>query len=179
MGLTEPIDKIWFDSETTGTDTKRCAIVQLAGLVEIGGDMAYDLFTIRDSSVRGPEPDISALASRNKNKACIMVWNYHDDNILLPASPVNLRITGIPGEKAVLRHYRIDQDHSNAFERWKEMGSPQQPSAEQYGQLERAGQMEMMGSPQWANVNGGRIVLNIDLPVQAVSFFEINWQAGH
>ena len=40
-----------------------------------------------------------------------------------------------------LHHFRIDARHSNSFEVWKKLGSPQQPSAEQYAQLEKAGQL--------------------------------------
>lgn len=33
----------WLDTETTGIDPKRCAIVQLAGLVEIGGEIISEI----------------------------------------------------------------------------------------------------------------------------------------
>jgi xylan 1,4-beta-xylosidase len=104
-----------------------------------------------------------------------MVWNYHDDNILLPATPVHITISGIPGREVLVRHFRIDRDHSNSYERWKAMGSPQQPTPGQYSELEQAGQLQMMCSPQWMKVDVGEIRLTIDLPGQAVSLLEIEW----
>ncbi len=56
-----------------------------------------------------------------------------------------------------LTHYRIDQEHSNSFTTWKKMGSPQNPTAEQIAVLEKAGQLEMLGSPQWIKVKDGAL----------------------
>jgi xylan 1,4-beta-xylosidase len=55
------------------------------------------------------------------------------------------------------------------------MGSPQQPTPGQYSELEQAGQLQMMCSPQWMKVDVGEIRLTIDLPGQAVSLLEIEW----
>jgi xylan 1,4-beta-xylosidase len=50
-----------------------------------------------------------------------------------PGAPLELSIAGVPAtaKRVLLRHYRIDQEHSNAYTAWKSMGSPQNPSAEQ------------------------------------------------
>ena len=52
-----------------------------------------------------------------------MVWNYHDDNITGGASPVELTINGIAKEKVLVHHYRIDQQFSNSFEKWRLWGN--------------------------------------------------------
>ena len=44
--------------------------------------------------------------------------------------------------------------YSNSYEAWKKMGSPQQPSPEQYAQLERAGQLQSLESPRWVESAG-------------------------
>ena len=68
-----------------------------------------------------------------------------------PRRRVQFQIAGIPGsgESASVRHYRIDDTHSNAFTAWKKMGSPQQPTPEQYAALEAAGQLQELESPRW------------------------------
>ncbi len=55
-----------------------------------------------------------------------------------------LNIKGIPAEKATLTQYRIDNEHSNSYEVWKKMGSPQNPTANQIAELEKAGQLEIL-----------------------------------
>jgi beta-xylosidase len=41
---------------------------------------------------------------------------------------VRIAIAGSHDGRVLLRHYRIDETHSNAWTAWKKMGSPQQPS---------------------------------------------------
>ena len=47
-----------------------------------------------------------------------------------------------------LTQYRIDADHSNSYAAWLRMGSPQPLSDEQYPELEKAGQLAMLGQPK-------------------------------
>ena len=92
-------------------------------------------------NVRG-KPDVSALASLDKNKLAVLVWHYHDDDVPGPDAAVDLTLDGLPvaNGTATLTQYIIDADHSNSYEAWKRMGSPMQPTPEQYAQLEKAGQ---------------------------------------
>ena len=174
----------WFsgfrDLATNGVDKPVLNVFRMYGMmqgnrVEVSGDLAYDFITVRDSSVRGSKPDINALAAKDEHTATVMVWNYHDDNILLPASPVDINITGIPGEKVQVKHYRIDQQYSNSYERWKEMGSPQDPDEEQYRALEEAGRLQMMDPAKKMNVKDGQLTVSMELPGQGVSLLKIEW----
>ena len=51
--------------------------------------------------------------------------------------------------RALVRHYRVDQDHSNSYTVWKRMNSPQQPTLEQYKELEAAGKIARYGDYVW------------------------------
>jgi xylan 1,4-beta-xylosidase len=75
----------------------------------------------------------------------------------------------------LLRHYRIDQTHSNAWTVWKRLGSPQSPSEEQYRALEEAGALQLLESPRWAQVENGSLKLAFDLPRQGVSLVQASW----
>jgi xylan 1,4-beta-xylosidase len=143
--------------------------------VEVSGNIAYDFLMVRDASVRGEQPDINALAAKDENTATVMVWNYHDDNILVPASPVEISIKGLPANQVLLHHYRIDQEYSNAYELWKKMGSPQQPTPEQYAELEKAGQLQMLTSPKWMETEDGEALIKMQLPRQSVSLLRFSW----
>jgi xylan 1,4-beta-xylosidase len=57
---------------------------------------------------------------------------------------ISISINSIPAKKIKLTQYRIDDAHSNAYEVWKKMGSPQNPTAEQIATLEKAGQLQQI-----------------------------------
>lgn len=141
--------------------------------LDISGDLAYDAVKIRDESVRG-QADINALASKSDRGICVMLWNYHDDDITdVPSARVDLTINGLSEGRILMCHYRIDKHHSNAYTVWKHMGSPQTPTAEQIEQLEAAGQLEMFPSPEWLTVKDGQATIHMHLPRQAVSVITI------
>jgi xylan 1,4-beta-xylosidase len=129
---------------------------------------------VRDKSVRG-QPDISALASRDRRSAAVLVWNYHDDDLPAPAADVLLTIDGLPAGRPTVTHYRVDQDLSNAHTVWKSMGSPPTPSASQKATLEKAGELQLFDPPQRMNVQNGRLVLSFSLPRQGVSLVKVVW----
>jgi xylan 1,4-beta-xylosidase len=130
---------------------------------------------IRDSGVKASAPDINALAAKDKNGVSIMVWNYHDDDLPAKASQIRLDISGITSAKVLVNEYRIDKENSNSYEVWKSMGSPQNPTPEQYDTLVTAGALKMLTSPFPADTRNGFINLSLNLPRQGVSLFRLIW----
>lgn len=139
------------------------------------GDAGLD--ALLKSGVRGA-PDVSALASLDKGKLAVMVWNYHDDDVPAQSADVDLSISGLPLDNGPvqLSHFRIDQEHSNSFSAWKQMGSPQQPTPEQYAQLEKAGHLAMLSAPEEVQVANGKLGTKLKLPRQAVSLLVFRWK---
>ncbi|MFN7918981.1 MAG: beta-xylosidase [Bryobacteraceae bacterium] len=130
---------------------------------------------ILESGVR-EKPEISALATRDGNTVSVLVWNYHDDDLPAEASPVSLAVESLPMRGRVrVEHFRMDGQHSNAYRVWKEMGSPQSPTAEQYKKLEESGRLEMLDSPAWKTTDGGVAKLDFSLPRQGVSLVRLSW----
>jgi xylan 1,4-beta-xylosidase len=122
------------------------------------------------------EPDINAIASKSDQSIDIMVWNYHDDDITARPAIVELSIKGLVGDKIKFTHFRIDQSHSNSFEKWKSMGRPQKVNDQQYKILEKSGKLEMLesvGKEKQMIVTDRSLKINIDLPRQAVSLIHI------
>jgi len=166
---------------TNGIDKPVLNVFRMAGLmqgdlvrVESGGAIGLD--AVLQSGVRG-KADVNALATRSDRSIAVMVWNYCDDDVPGPDATVTLGIGGLPlsAGRVLVRHYRIDSDHSNAFTVWKKLGAPQQPSNEEYAELERAGQLELLTSPEWLWNQQGRAELNFRLPREAVSLIELSW----
>lgn len=174
----------WFygfrDLATNGVDKPVLNVFRMFGKmsgdrVAVQSNRMYPLKTVMDSSIRGAQTDIGALASKDVKTAAVMVWNYHDDDKQGPAEPVNLQIAHVPGKLVTMTHYRIDNKHSNSYEVWKKMGSPKTPTKAQISILEKAGQLETLGKAQKLRVENNQLILNITLPRQGVSLIKLDW----
>jgi len=123
-------------------------------------------------------PEINAIATRGGHEIEILMWNYHDEDLPAPASPIDLTVTGLPTTvtHGLLEHFRVDSGHSNSFAAWKQMGSPQTPSPEQYEKLWDAGQLRLLDSPAWIPIEKGSTHVGFTLPRQAVSLVRIRWE---
>jgi xylan 1,4-beta-xylosidase len=145
----------------------------------VESDAAVPLAEMLKNGVRN-QPDISAQASLDANKLCVLVWHYHDDDLPGPDADVQLTCTGLPSAagKARLAQFRIDADHSNSFTVWQQMGSPPQPTTQQYAALETAGQLAELGAPETVRVENGNAVLHLTLPRQAVALLVMELPAA-
>ena len=142
--------------------------------VEVNSNRMYPLFAIRDSGVRKQTTDIGAIAAKDGRTAMVMIWNYHDDDLPGETENVQLSVNGIPTTKVKVQEYRIDKEHSNSYEAWKAIGSPQQPTKEQIAQLEKAGQLEQTVNRN-ENIKNGSLQLNVPIPRQGIVFYKIQW----
>ena len=178
-------DQPYFDGfrtlATNGIDKPVLNVFRMAGMmqgnrVKVSSSGAVPMDTILKSGV-ADQPDVDAIASRSQREVAVMAWNYHDEDVPGAEVPVTLTIGGLPGtaRKVQVQHYRIDQTHSNAYTVWKAMGSPQKPTAEQYSKLEASGRLELLESPRWAAVEGGKLELTFTLPRQGISLVRASW----
>lgn len=177
-------DQPWFygfrDLATNGVDKPVLNVFRMFGKmkgrrVAVDGSNMYGLKAILDSGIR-KQSDIGAIASKNNHEAAVIIWNYHDDDVQDIPTDIKVSITGLPSKKVKLIHYRIDGEHSNSYEVWKKMGSPQNPTPAQIFALEKAGQLQTLGKPVKLSAKNGTAETNITLPRQAVSLLVLNWQ---
>jgi xylan 1,4-beta-xylosidase len=145
--------------------------------VSVASDAAVPLDAIMKSGVR-QSPDVSALAALNAKQLALLVWHYHDDDVGGPVAAVDLAVSGLPaGVKAPkVSHHRIDAEHSNAYEVWKRMGSPLQPTAGQLAELEKASTLALIAPPGMSPIVGGGTKLSMSLPRQGVSLVVLSWE---
>jgi xylan 1,4-beta-xylosidase len=178
-------DQPYFDGfrtlATNGIDKPILNLFRMVGLmrgnrasVESSGRISLE--TMLNDGVRG-KSDVDALAVCSDREISVLAWNYHDDDLPGPDADTRLDIAGVPGgvNRVLARRYRIDETHSNSWTAWKKMGSPQDPSSEQYAALESAGQLQQLESPRWIEVRGGTTKLEITLPHQSVSLIQLSW----
>tara|TARA_R110002050_G_scaffold48356_3_gene112489 strand:+ start:49523 stop:51175 length:1653 start_codon:yes stop_codon:yes gene_type:complete len=180
-------DQPWYagfrDMATNGVDKPVLNVFRMFGMMEgqrvtvTQDNLSYNYLEVRDKSVRGEYPDINALASKTDNSLTILVWNYHDKNDLnVPPSPINISIDHIPTNKALLNHYRVDQEISNSYSVWKNMASPQNPTNTQIEELKKAGQLQLLTSPEWVKIEKDKTIIKISLPRQGVSLLRLTWK---
>jgi xylan 1,4-beta-xylosidase len=165
------------DLATNGIDKPVLNVFRMLGKmhgdrVAVTSTSAAGVETIRDEGVRS-RSDVYALASRSDKSMEVLVWNYHDDD--LPAAPaeISMTIEGLPAGNPTVIQYRVDDRHSNSYEVWKQMGSPQSPTAAQRATLEKAGQLQTVGTSARQRVADGRLVINLSLARQGVALFTI------
>jgi xylan 1,4-beta-xylosidase len=166
---------------TNGVDKPVLNFFRMAGMmkgdrvkVESAGGVGLD--KMLTSGVR-ERADIDGMATRADREMALLVWNYHDDELAAAAAPVRVSIGGMAKSAArvLVEHYRIDDEHSNAYTVWKQMGSPQQPTAEQTARLEAAGQLQLLASPEWRQPRDGKLALDFTLPRHGVSLIRLTW----
>lgn len=138
-------------------------------------DGAVPVDEILKASVR-ERPDINGMAVADSQVIKILLWNYHD--ILVPAEPASIRLkVQLPTDyfsnaniDAVrVTHYRIDDTHSNAYTKWLELGSPQEPTQEMIGQLKEAMQLQLLEPVMLLEVNDNEVRFGFELPRSGLS----------
>ncbi|WP_221392807.1 GH39 family glycosyl hydrolase [Dyadobacter sp. NIV53] len=174
----------WFggfrDLATNGVDKPVLNVFRMFGKMSgkraaVTSNRMYVLDSILNTSVR-KQSDIGGLAAIDKNTASVMVWNYHDVDETGPAETVKVQMQGIPaGKKLVLTQYAIDKTHSNSYERWKKMGSPQKPSGGQIAELEKSGALQTAVPAKNINAQNGQISVEVKLERQATLLLKLDW----
>ena len=169
------------DLATNGVDKPVLNVFRMFGLME--GDRVHAESSgpvqLEDMVEKGVKSaaDVNAVATEREDLISVLAWNYHDDDVTAADAQVAMTIRGIPRgvTRVLVRRYSMDQTHSNSYAVWKSIGSPQEPTPAEYTSLERAGQLEMAGSPEWVVSNGGQIEMKFALARQAVTLIQVSW----
>ncbi|MBO2030717.1 beta-xylosidase [Siccationidurans ginsengisoli] len=173
----------WFagfrDLATNGVDKPVLNVFRMLGMmrgprVAVASPSALSVADIR-AQAQSQRPDIGALATAEAHSATVLVWNYHNDALPAPPAEVELTVKGLATPQAQVQHYRIDNEHSNAYTAWQALGSPQQVSAAQRATLEQAGQLAQVNAPASVSLQNGQTVLHFALPRHGVSLLRLTW----
>ncbi|WEK20179.1 MAG: beta-xylosidase [Candidatus Pedobacter colombiensis] len=174
----------WFygfrDLATNGVDKPVLNVFRMFGMmtgarVKIQTDLMYPLNKVLTTSIRDTQSDIGSLATIDNKTAAIMIWNYHDDDTLGAPTEITINLKGIQKKEVKLTQFLIDNQHSNAYEVWKKMGSPQNPSGAQISELEKSGQLQIFGKPDRLILVNGKAIVKATLPTQGVALLKLDW----
>lgn len=135
---------------------------------------ALPLDSILADSVRS-SPDLDAIATRSPRHIDVLLWNYHDDDLPSPPSPVHLTLRGLPSGQVRMEQFLVDRDHSNAYAAWLTMGSPEHPTVRQVADLNRAAELERPQDPSYLASRQGTAGVDLSLERQAVMLLRFSW----
>ena len=127
------------------------------------------------------QPEIDGMATRDGDAIQVLVWNYHDDLVPSPASPVHLAIKLPPGFGPRVRasHLRLDESHGDAYTAWVAQGMPASPTALQVATLKKVMDPSPLTPDRTLALNAnGSVELDFDLPRFGVSLITLLPTAG-
>ncbi len=140
---------------------------------------ALTLDEILANSVRG-QADVDGMATLDGTQVQVLVWNYHDDLVTAPATPIqlNVKVPSSFGARVTVTHLRVDDTHGDAYTLWTAQGSPATPSADQIAELQQGMDPVPLGAAQTFDVAGGAVSLSFDLPRFGISLLTLSPAAG-
>ncbi len=173
----------WFggfrDLSTNGVNKPVLNVFRMFGkmqgdLLAVNNPDGISLQAIVDSSVRN-QSYVDALATINADTMYILLWNYHDDEHTKTEAWINLHINDIDAKQAFVSGYLVDKDHSNAYTKWQQMGSPQQPSKQRISDLQNAGQLMQNIKGEKLKTANGNLHYHFTLAGQGVALLKVSW----
>jgi len=142
--------------------------------LRVESDGAVPLDELLKTGVRG-KPDVSALAARSGKRITILVWHYHDDDVPGASAAITLDLIGAPAGSPKLTRTLIDKTHSNSYNAWLAMGSPQAPPAKQIRELEKTSQLSRATDESEVKIADGHCEITFNLARQGVTLLELEW----
>jgi xylan 1,4-beta-xylosidase len=87
---------------------------------------------------------------------------------------VELAVERMPPGRYVLRHWRVDETHSNVFAHWHAMGvTADWPTPSQWAELASANTLDELGEAVTVEVSSGPVEVAFDLPQPGISYLEL------
>jgi xylan 1,4-beta-xylosidase len=124
---------------------------------------------------------VEAWASRDADgRVAVALWNGTLDQARAGGDPVldrsiRFSVEGLPaGERRLLRHWRVDAEHANIRRAWEALGGPDWPDERGWDALRAADRLAELEPARRLEVGpGGRVDLEFELPMPAVSLVEL------
>uniref|UniRef100_A0AAQ5XU23 Alpha-L-iduronidase n=1 Tax=Amphiprion ocellaris TaxID=80972 RepID=A0AAQ5XU23_AMPOC len=105
-------------------------------------------------------------------QAAVLVCNSDDNSTSTNADDVTVSVTGLPAQEGLVYvTYYMDNNVTNPYQMWQNMGSPDYPTVEQFRRL-RSGQDAHTDGP-WKVPAGDTLTLKAKLPVPSVFLIHV------
>lgn len=134
-------------------------------------DAAWQVGALENTDGSSMPEEVDVLASRADNgSVAVLVWRHTDDQWQTSDSSTTatVAVRNLQRGSYRLRHLRIDAEHSNAFTVWQQLGSPQDPTAEQLAAIHERQGLEEFEAERTLTV-AGDVALEVSLPLPSAS----------
>ena len=127
------------------------------------------------------QPELDGMSALDGTTLRVLLWNYHDELVPAPATPVHLTVQ-VPtsfGPTVRVSHLRVDETHGDAYAVWVAQGMPASPSTEQLTKLRQAMDPSLLVPTKAVAVTAsGSVDLDFDLPRFGVSLVTLQPATG-
>lgn len=151
-------------------------LITRSGIRKAGYNAFKMLHRLGNSRIRitGGDDMIDGISTYNNSEIVVLLYNYLHDELRACGDKsfdrhINLRVSNVPWPKVKIEHFRIDNEHSNSFQAWREIGSPDSCTEEQLAFLIGRMDLEMLIQPYEYEVDEGVVKTSFMLPMPAVS----------
>lgn len=145
--------------------------------ISFESSMSMDPILYEDDYGTKEGPEISGIATMSGNKSIdVLVYCHHDDWDVKGEYEVEIEIANLPFNKdnMVLTHYRIDENHSNAYSEWFRQGKSDYPNEAQMRAIKSREGLEQYEPNSQVILLDGKLKKTINLPVHGISFLVIS-----
>ena len=100
-----------------------------------------------------------------------MIYNYNESVDDKELKKVQLSVILPSSGSYMLTHYRIDENHSNAYTIWKSMGKPFNPNEVEIKQIKDRQGLELFEPERLIKVKNSKATIPVEMPHHSVSLF--------
>jgi len=115
--------------------------------------------------------NIDGVATRSGNHVQVTLYNFNENVEDKKSVKVQLSVTLPSSGSYKLKHYRIDENHSNAYTVWKSIGSPFNPDSLQLKKIKDRQALELYEPQKIIKSDKGNVITTVEMPHHSVSLF--------
>ena len=148
---------------------------------QMGGNVSYNVYGSSDNDI---DNTIVVFCLRNdylatnKNRYSIFIanWNY----LGYPIQNETIEITVNQGIDTNLKNpktaiiYKVDNENSNAYTKWQEIGKPTYPTMEQLNTMKESAEIAN-ATINLDNINATSVQFSVDIPVYGIAVVDIQY----
>jgi xylan 1,4-beta-xylosidase len=129
----------------------------------------------KDNWGEGDGAEIDGWATLTENNSLAAFIYCHEDTWDTGSVyPVECNVENAPfNDSCKITHYRIDQEHSNAYTEWVRQGRPDYPKDGQYDAIKARDSLELLEPVKIAVPINGKLSFSFTMPIKSVSLIII------
>ena len=144
--------------------------------IEADSSAMWSITGLDGAGGRSMPEEVDALASKDEDgTVAILVWRHTDDQYQTDEgeTAVDIAVSGLDGSRYTVRHFRIDETHSNSHTVWRSLGSPQDPTDEELDLIRSRQGLEEFGEEASITPTSGAASFHLEMSLPAVSLLTL------